>query len=703
MSAKGRNKRRLIITPLAVLFGALLSPVSPAAGAEIQEPYTLASVNGVLDLLMIAQPAPLQTLTPQRPTGFVYSWCRRPTKGATTCPALPSAANVLAGPHLQLNPGDLLKIHLVNRLPPLTDSFHGTNPEESQHAYLTMNPTNIHTHGMLVSPHLPTATDQTYGDYVLVYTFNPTNGTPTVVAAEHADVRMGSTDYSIRVPASHPSGLYWIHPHVHGISLNQITSGMAGMITIGAVGDYVCTDATCNAFAKNITVRHMTLKDLQVLEDGTRMDQQDATMCLSPTTGGLVLPALRRHCVGQNFTAQNGPDYTGAKWFFSLNGQPYPTITMNADGGEIWRLVNASGSTTYNLSLHDPKTNGDMIFQILSVDGISIPTTTAAFVGAKAHQVPCPGVIPSPGTGSAAPLCADRIQMMPSARAELWVTYRNTGLTGAIVGPPPGATAVFRTVGFNSGPAGNIWPAVDLAEVAFTQKASVRSPSFLTVRAETDDPAHPQRLSSDLANANAVIRTSADCKPLPPGHLCRIYFNIPSDYADLFGMGYEEIDKDGNSMPGTYQPVTVFNPATPTVCVPLGVGNKPVTERWQLVNLSGEDHNFHLHQVKFSVFSTPSQNGTTIPTDILAKSVTLDNVPVVHATGGSSTTSPGGCANPEEWKSGVCKSTPTVVDIPFAIAGTYVYHCHILEHEDGGMMALIRNYVAATTHATLIA
>ena len=31
-----------------------------------------------------------------------------------------------------------------------------------------------------------------------------------------------------------------------------------------------------------------------------------------------------------------------------------------------------------------------------------------------------------------------------------------------------------------------------------------------------------------------------------------------------------------------------------------------------------------------------------------------------------------------------------VVDIPFSQLGDFVFHCHILEHEDGGMMAKIR-------------
>lgn len=43
-----------------------------------------------------------------------------------------------------------------------------------------------------------------------------------------------------------------------------------------------------------------------------------------------------------------------------------------------------------------------------------------------------------------------------------------------------------------------------------------------------------------------------------------------------------------------------------------------------------------------------------------------------------------------QWRSGHCVSQAKLFDIPFAELGEFVYHCHILEHEDGGMMARIR-------------
>jgi plastocyanin len=44
----------------------------------------------------------------------------------------------------------------------------------------------------------------------------------------------------------------------------------------------------------------------------------------------------------------------------------------------------------------------------------------------------------------------------------------------------------------------------------------------------------------------------------------------------------------------------------------------------------------------------------------------------------------------DQWRKGHCVSPAKVFDIPFAELGEFVYHCHILEHEDGGMMARIR-------------
>ena len=91
------------------------------------------------------------------------------------------------GPTLRLRPGDELSIRLVNGLD---------------------EPTNLHVHGLHVSP-------RASGDNVFV----------EVMPGE-------GFDYSYRLPADHPPGVYWYHPHHHGLVAGQIFAGLFGAIIV---------------------------------------------------------------------------------------------------------------------------------------------------------------------------------------------------------------------------------------------------------------------------------------------------------------------------------------------------------------------------------------------------------------------------------------------------------------------------------------
>lgn len=623
---------------------------------------------------------------PLNPKGWVYDICLNPHNGANVCPPAPGSPNLYGGTRLQLLQGDTLKIHLVNKLPPITDSDHAKDPDER---FLALNPTNIHTHGLLVSPHYPSKSDPTYGDNVFVLTFNSHNGIPVVSPHIHGVVAFDSTDYQIKIPAHHPSGLYWFHPHAHGIALNQVSAGMAGIITIGNVGDYVCNGTTCTGFSKTVGIRHIILKDTQVLANRRLMDQEDPDFCL---TGSEVPPAGslgQGYCPGQDHSGEGGNNYTSGRWFFTLNGQQFPNIPTTAAGGEIWRITNASASISYDLRLFSPAQKQDMIVQVLSIDGVGVSPTAglssqamAQIIGNKVTPVPCPGVTSSSDSAlGSQPLCTTRLLMMPSTRAEIRVAYRDA--KGSLTAPPPGAQAIFRTAGFVTGPDGDTWPAVDLGTVLFKNLAAkTKIPAALSVDDGAASLTVPRALASDMGAVNAAIGSDATCQALPKNHKRRIFFNAPTDMPDAFGLGYEELDEHNIPVPGTFMDVKAFDPMRPTVCLPLGPGNSPVTERWELVNLAGEDHNFHMHQVRFRVLSAAELDKTSVPHQISGQGVVLDSVPLVHADGV--------CTSVDDWRKGTCIAHPATVDIPFAVAGDFVYHCHILEHEDGGMMARIR-------------
>ena len=68
-------------------------------------------------------------------------------------------------------------------------------------------PTNLHTHGLAVSP-------QGNGD-------NP------FVSIEPQDF-----DYRFELPADHPPGVFWYHPHRHGTVADQLFGGLYGAVIV---------------------------------------------------------------------------------------------------------------------------------------------------------------------------------------------------------------------------------------------------------------------------------------------------------------------------------------------------------------------------------------------------------------------------------------------------------------------------------------
>ncbi|WP_294120111.1 multicopper oxidase family protein [Sphingomonas sp.] len=103
-------------------------------------------------------------------------------------------------PTIRVAPGQQLNIEINNKLEPCTDK------QRADHA--CFNDTNLHTHGLWVSP-------MGHSDNVLV------------------SIAPGSSyQYQYEIPADHPAGTFWYHPHSHGSGFVQIASGMAGALIV---------------------------------------------------------------------------------------------------------------------------------------------------------------------------------------------------------------------------------------------------------------------------------------------------------------------------------------------------------------------------------------------------------------------------------------------------------------------------------------
>jgi len=216
----------------------------------------------------------------------------------------------------------------------------------------------------------------------------------------------------------------------------------------------------------------------------------------------------------------------------------------------------------------------------------------------------------------------------PAVERVSHVVIAPAGRAEFVVRGPAGST-VLRSQCFDSGPGGDAQPAGVLADIVVpnTGDAASAAPSLKAVTAL------PQNVLSEPPPPPAVrrtIRLTEDAN--------RFYINGKSfDMRSMMG------DASIVARAGT-------------------------VEEWYVVNDTDEAHDFHIHQVHFA---EERVNGVATTRRHWIDTV---NVPSrIHHWNG---TSPG--------------SVRLLVDFRNPVVrGRFVFHCHILDHEDRGMMALI--------------
>ena len=359
--------------------------------------------------------------------------------------------------------------------------------------------------------------------------------------------------------------------------------------------------------------------------------------------------------------------------------------------------------------------------QVLAIDGVALtidptksPEQLDKLLGRKARLLPCPG---STAVGANGALCASSILAMPSSRVDVRIVRANFQSSDE--------PAILQTTAVPTGDngAGDLWPQIDLAKVTLAQRdrtsastvrtrderemlvassgqltapAAVRVPGTTTLVpplgnvAGVTTPATGPAVQKITPATTAAITPSElvgavtvpDCQPLAPGHHRKLLFGYPTP--TTFGIGYVEVDENGRDLEATRQPVEPFDPAKVMICVPLP-GGAGVSEDWELQNISNEDHNFHIHQTRFYLVDGGVPTGATIPKELAGSLVLHDNVPLPRPANARNCD---GTIGPV--LAGACVPNSTFVRIPFRLPGDFVFHCHILEHEDGGMMSRIR-------------
>ena len=209
-----------------------------------------------------------------------------------------------------------------------------------------------------------------------------------------------------------------------------------------------------------------------------------------------------------------------------------------------------------------------------------------------------------------------------------------------VKGPPAGVSALLVTKTVNTGPSGENDPNRALATIT---------------------------VSKDAPEPSSVL--SATPQPLPASQLPWLGSVAPVRVRRLYFSEKLLDPNDPNSATEFYITVDGQTPAQfdPKSGVPNIIAKQGTVEDWIIENRSSELHAFHIHQLHFMLID---YRGRPVNEPFLRDTV---NVPYFD---------------------GKTLDYPSVrLRMDFRdpnTVGDFVYHCHLLEHEDGGMMGLIR-------------
>ena len=465
----------------------------------------------------------------------------------------------LQSPTLHVNPGDKIVINLTNMVPaaPGKAEVVSNSTDVCGDATMTATSVNMHFHGTNTAP-------KCHSDEVI-----------------HTLIGSGeSFRYEIDIPKDEPPGMYWYHPHVHGISSVAVTGGASGVSEVEGIQNI-------QPAVSGLPQRILVIRDFAVASSG-------------PAIG-------TSHPIVEPF------------WDISTNYVPveYPVekpaiLQMHAGEKEFWRVVNASANSMLDIQL-----KYDMVqqpLQVVAYDGVPTGSQDGK------HQ----GTI----------ITEHDILVPPAGRVEFIVTAPDATVKNA----------QFSTETIDTGPLGDSLPFRPLANLQLTT-----APLGLPITPMPNGPASDQRF--------------AGLDKLRPTARRKLYFS------ETFGHAVHDggIERGG-------QRVNFFITVKGQKPVPYDPNNPPAiittqgaVEDWTIENQAPEVHEFHIHQIHFLLLAV---NGVPVPPE---QRQFYDTYQVPY------------------WDQvGLYPSIKVRMDFRGPVAGDFVYHCHILQHEDGGMMAIIR-------------
>ncbi|MGD0829482.1 MAG: multicopper oxidase domain-containing protein [Terracidiphilus sp.] len=557
-NSRGKALMALAFFALIPICAAAQTTFTPPAVAPVANPCPRFSAGSP-----VLNPAALFSSKGVLAVNFSYQTTTDGQGRTLYCFMTPSG---LENPTLHVLPGDRLIITVTN------NTSAGTSPMELNAPncganFMDSTSVNIHYHGTNTSP--------TCGQDEVIKTI----------------VNYGQTfQYNVAFPSNEPPGLYWYHPHVHGIAEAAVLGGASGAIVVDGIQNVQPAVA-------NLPQQIIVLRDQPQLNG------------LTEGPGGCV-----NGVPFQDITVNNVPINS-----FQANPPNGPVtftpavLNVNPHEKQFWRVTNSSADTIMDLQV---QYNGvAQTLELVGIDGVPVNSQDGATT---------PSLIP-----------VTHFRLPPASRVEFIVTTPTSSIK----------TAQFITTSIATGVNGDCDPTRPIFNIA------------LGGDAPSSDPI------ADVAKASATVKAAtvqrfAGLATAPVAQTRLLYFSENSDQTQFYMTVYP-------------QTPAIFNPNAPPAITAI----QGTVEQWTVQNRAQENHEFHLHQVHFLV---QSQNNFAINGAPQAPADTGQYLDMVEV--------PGWDGNPAH----PYPSVSLLVDFRGPDVGSFVFHCHILGHEDLGMMNIIQ-------------
>jgi FtsP/CotA-like multicopper oxidase with cupredoxin domain len=538
-------------------------------------------------------------------------------------------------PTIEAVPGDTIRVNLNNQLPADPSCAPG-HEHNGGHCF---NGTNLHTHGLWVNP-------SGNGDNVLL-SINP--GV--------------SFQYEYNIPGDHPAGTFWYHTHRHGSTALQVSSGMAGALIIR--GDRQPTPTTTgdlDTLLAGFPERVMVFQQIQYFcrgADGNikRVGKDGPYICDPGDVGGIE---------GDNVyeEAFSPGEWPASGRYTSINGVVLPTFKAVQGQIERWRMIHAGVRDTISLRIVKMKPSAQLAATLSQAQAQAFIQDSCNDSGISYFKVAADGLTLAQAQGS------NLSVFQPGYRWDALTVFPEAGRYCLIDASSPASGSVN---GDNPNP--SLLGFVDVEPGADVPNLTTYVVDALVAAANAEMPA-------DVAPA--VLADLKDGLKLSK-------FVPHPDIAESEVTGQQELtffidtstDDTKFEVSNTLDEAQAepYDPTRLDRALKLG-GVDEWTMQSHFVS-----HPFHIHVNPFQVVSIHDPNGK--------------DVSVLGAIDDDGGTSDGkidpqysglkGVWKDTLWIKGLRPKFPGLYTIKVRTRyqryiGEFVIHCHILDHEDGGMM-----------------